>query len=161
MPTNPRAEAILDKIAEKLAAIVAGATYRTTVVKVEHHSGTYTQVEPSQRPWIGIVPIEDTVDPEPSNNLHTKFRIALDCLVHGPDETEKRREMFRLRKDILQALLGGTNQLLDAFVGGDPGDFNATKTTYVGAQYEGHPDNQQGSMRLIFEVTYDETTGDQ
>lgn len=94
----------LQSIVTALDAISSGSGYHTASVSVERVYKTWDDLSPSQVPYIGILPIENTLEYHGGRRIEQTSRVNLYCFVGGTTPTTRTTALENLLDDIIKAL---------------------------------------------------------
>jgi hypothetical protein len=147
---TPARTNILANISTTLAGITTGNGYNTTVVTVGKEASTWAEIPVALKPWIGYIPIAETLQYLPANQIRMVLPIDLICHVVGQTQADRATKLSDLLDDVIAALSVDTTRAS-----------NAISTTVVTVDTdEGAPGAiGQGSMVLRVEVAYMRTSG--
>ena len=132
--TMPNRDEILDNLGTTIAGINGAPTYTLTVATVGTWLRTYDEVGPTELPWVGYWPTENSAPPVPfpfGDELHT---LEVQIIGHvAASLTDRTARLAELETDLRTALY------VDRTRGGWAID---TIVSSAPITYEGNPDKQ-------------------
>ena len=147
---TPARTSILSNLSTTLAGVTTGNGYNTTVATVEKEAKTWAEVPPGLKPWIGYIPVAETLQYLPGDQIRVVLPIDLICHIVGQTQADRATKLSNLLDDLIAVLAVDTTR-----------GAKAISTTVVSVDTdEGAPGAiGQGSMVLRVEVAYIRTCG--
>ena len=147
---TPARTSILSSLSTTLAGITTGGGYNTTVVTIGKEAKTWAEVPPALKPWIGYIPLAETLKYLPGNQIRVTLPVDLICHVVGQTQTDRATKLSNLLDDVIAIL--GVDTTRGAY---------AISTTVISVDTdEGAPGAiGQGSMVLRVSIAYMRTSG--
>jgi hypothetical protein len=146
---------ILTNLETTFRGITVAAGYQTTVALVENPGRAHDHVPPSDRPYIGMMEGEETLDDFPGVMEVDPFEILVMAVVNGADRAATRTAIQLIAYDIKRALMEDVTR--GANPDGITGERNAITTRIKRRRVEPFTDVTTGVLLLGLEVKYRET----
>lgn len=145
---TPARKNIIDNLVTTLQGL-DGSPYNTDVTTVQALARGYFDVKTGERPFIGVVPGNETHEYQPGDNIYVTFPLSVIAHISGNTLADRQTKINNIIDDIIAVLSVDTTR-----------NANAISTTIQSIQTdEGDPDaHGDGSALIQIVVKYIRTT---